>query len=303
MIRFAFLFIVFPLVSYSQDVVRSGGVAQVRLEDRHSLNETKEMALELAKINAIEKAFGSYVEQDSDVDIENGNPNFKIIGNTRVRGEWLKTLESNFMENTRRVKRRKRKNMDEMWITCEVEGLIREIRKPEVVLEMQPRNCVSDLCRTYDFKNGESFYLTFRTPVDGYLSIYMLQEDEKAYCIFPYQAMKGVYKNAVPVKSDHEYLLFSSHEELTEHEGFSNLLVDELFMHTDREKEFIEMYAVFSTEEYIRPLLDSGLSQINESDFEVPESLNQSDFVFWLQENRIHDPEFLYKRMIITIRK
>ena len=79
--------------AFGQKVVDASGEAQVRIESDMSKEEAMELAKQQAMINAIDNAFGSYVEQDSDMMIEEGKANFKIIGHTLVKGDWLKTLK------------------------------------------------------------------------------------------------------------------------------------------------------------------------------------------------------------------
>ncbi len=291
--------IIAGLSGKAQEPVRVKGTAQVRVEDHMSKDEAMEEAKHLAMINAIENKFGSYIEQDSDVDIENGKTDFKIIGHTRVRGDWLKTTNEKYREDHKRDRGRKKKNRD-TWITCDITGLVREIRHPETILEFTPLNCRDALCRTYDFKDGESMYLMFRTPREGYLTIFAVQDNNMAYRLLPYQTMPKPYQQALPVEAGKAYLFFSDEKQYDYFPGFSYLMADELKMTTDKYKEYLDLYVIFSTNRYHKPLL----KEPDESgDLIVPRSLTREGFEEWLLDNRIYDPSLIYKRITLTIQK
>ncbi len=301
MFRFTLItfFVIHASLVSSQEIVKAKGNAEMRMEDHLSLDATKEEVKRLAMINAIEKEFGVYVEQDSDVDIENGKTDFKILGHTRVRGDWIRTTKIKFEEEKRRIRGSKKKDM-EVWIYCSIEGWIREIKSPQTALDITPLNCPDQACRTYDFKEGEPMYLSFQTKNNGYLSVFAVQDDGMAYRILPYQSMPEIYNNAVPVHADRSYTFFSNEEEHDYFEGFPYLLTDELIMFASGPREYIKLYIVFSAHEYDGPFLKEVQ---NKEDYSMPVSLTEEGFNEWLTENRMYDPEFLYKRITLTVFK
>lgn len=303
MFRYVIIEVIFMLFFSSvsaQEVIKAEGFAQIRVEDFMSKEEAREQAREQAMINAIESAFGAYVEKDADIDIEDGKARFKIIGHTWVRGDWLKTISEKFDEGKRKIRGRQDKE-DEVWISCRIAGKIREINYPETALEFTPLNCPDLVCRTYDFKDGEPFYLFFRTPVDGFLSIYITDELKRVYRLLPYQKMPEEYVNAVPVFADDPYLFFLSEDGQDYFPGFSSMMTDEIIMNTSQQQEFLNLFVVFSTSDFNKPLLD-GEEEIERS-YVMPKSLNLEKFNDWLADNRIKDPAFLYKRVTLTIKK
>ncbi|MBS0000660.1 MAG: hypothetical protein KFF73_16890 [Cyclobacteriaceae bacterium] len=287
-----------PLIA--QEVISAVGFAQIRLEDHMSKEEAREEARQQAIINAIESAFGAYVEKDADVDIEDGKTSFKIIGHTRVRGDWLKTISEKYGEDKRKIRGRTGKE-PEIWISCRVEGRIREIGQPETALEFIPLNCPDLICRTYDFKDGEPFYLSFRTSADGFLSIFLMDVTDMVYRLLPYQKMPVEFINAVPVKADNPYLFFLNQEGYDYFPGFSYMMIDEIIMSAGQVREFLDLYIVFSTSDFVKPMLDS--EEEIETNTLMPKSLDYEKFEEWLGDNRIHDPEFLYKRVTLIINK
>lgn len=284
----------------AQEIIKAEGFAQIRVEDHMSKEATREKVRELAMINAIESVFGAYVEKDADIDIDNGQARFKIIGHTLVRGDWLKTISEKFDEEKRKVRGRQGTG-HEVWISCRITGKIREIDHVETALEFTPLNCPDLVCRTYDFKDGEPFYLSFRTPVDGFLSIFITDESQMVYRLLPYQKMPLEYLNAVPVMADNPYLFFLNEEAHEYFPGFSYMMTDEIIMNTSQMQEFLDLFVIFSTSDYNKPLL-KGEEEVERS-FVTPKSLDLKKFEEWLADNRINDPAFFYKRVTLTIKK
>jgi hypothetical protein len=300
MIRNVIILLIIACNAFSQKVMETSGEAQVRIESDMSKEEAMEMARQQAMINAIDNAFGSYVEQDSDMFIESGKSDFKIIGHTLVKGDWLKTIKEKFKEESKVVKGSRGKET-EIWISCKLNGMVREITKPQINLSFEPRNCLTELCRTYSFISGAPMYLSFTSPVDGYLSIYIVEDNQIAYRLLPYQEMPEKYLHAIPVKADMEYMFFASDESYNYFENFSYLMIDEIYLETSKEKEFLDLYVIFSSEKYRKPLLKTS-EKITDS-YILPKKLEKIEFMEWLQDSRVYDSEFQYNRITLTVSK
>ncbi len=300
MLRNVIILLFIACGAFGQKVVDTSGEAQVRIESDMSKEDAKELARQQAMINAIDNAFGSYVEQDSDMMIEEGKANFKIIGHTLVKGDWLKTLKEQYKEESRIVKGESGKET-EIWIKCKIKGMVREIVKPQINLSFEPRSCLTDLCRTYSFNSGSPMYLRISSPVDGYLSIYIVEDDHMAYRLLPYQEMPEQYLHAIPVKADQEYMFFANGESFDYFEDFSYLMVDEIYLETAMDKEFIDLYVIFSTERYKKPLLKA--SENIADVYVLPKMLEEGDFMEWLQDSRVYGSEFQYNRITLTVSK
>jgi hypothetical protein len=296
------VFVVLVLTSlnfaHAQQVRKASGRAQFRLEDHMSKEDLKEKLRHQAIINAIEREYGTYVTQESFVDVDDGSMQFRIFGKTTVRGEWLKTTSEHFKEELRKVKGDK-KTKHELWMVAKIEGLVRELSQPDIDFSFFTTNCKKAVCQTGIFENGQPIYFHFKTPVDGFLSIYMVEND-KAYRLLPYQNMPVKYKNAVPVLADKNYVFFSSSSAHDYFPDFSRYLIDELVMVTESEEEFVELFLVFSTEEFDKPVLSK--TEIEESSgYEIPRSLEASSLTNWLEDNRIHSENFYYRNLNLKI--
>ena len=289
----------FSAETAAQKKFTSKGEAQIRIENNMSKDAARAKARELAIVNAIENVLGTYVEQETNIDISQGQANFKIIGNNRVKGEWLETDKEEFNEESR-VSEKKGNKEYELWMTCQISGTVREIVKPKLDFQTESLSCPKSNCRTTNFSSGEQLFVYFRTPSRGNLSIYAVQDDQTVYRLLPYQEMDVPYEDAVPVKADQEYIFFSKQPSHNYFTDFSLGKVDEMVLETMKDKEFMQLYVVFSTEKFSKPILNSG--KVVEQGL-LPKSLSQSRFEEWIQNNRIYNPEFNYEVVNLTINK
>ncbi len=289
--------------STSLPIRQASGTALFRLEEDMSMDDLKEKLRTQAIINAIEREYGTYVTQESFVDIDDGNTQFRIFGKTTIRGEWLKTTGEDFKEEMRKIKDGRR-NRHELWMSLKIDGKVRELSQPDVQFNFFTSSCNKDVCKTSFFENGESMYFHFNSPVNGYLSIYTVEaealgiNDKEAFRLLPYKNMPAKFINAVPVIADKNYIFFDPNAENDLFENFSNYLIDEMIMLTEKGEEFVELYVVFSTEEFTKPSLvnlDSGLK------YETPKSLQASSLTNWLENNRMNNPDFYYRQVKLKI--
>ncbi len=286
-------------------VRQASGTALFRLEEDMSKDDLKDKLRHYAIINAVEREYGTYVTQESFVDIDDGSTQFRIFGKTTIRGEWLKTTQEDFKEEMRKTKDGRR-NRHELWMSLKIEGKVRELSQPDIEFNYFTSNCRKEACKTSFFENGESMYFHFNTPVNGYLSIYVIENEEaslagrRAFRVLPYQNMPVKYSNSVPVMTDNDYVFFSPYGENDYFDDFSRHLIDELIMLTEKEVEYVNLCLVFSTEEFTKPSLvnpehDPGIR------YETPKSLKASTLTNWLESNRINNVNFYYKQLKLKI--
>lgn len=300
--QFAFILFIISFSSLecvnAQNVRNASGMAQFRLEEDMSKDELKDKLRHHAIINAIEREYGTYVTQESFVDVDDGNTQFRIFGKTVIRGEWLKTTNEDFKEEIRKTKVGKR-NRHELWMSLKIAGKVRELTQPEIEFNYFTSNCRTEICKTGVFENGDPLYFHFNTPVDGFLSIYVVENDE-AFRLLPYQNMPVKYKNAIPVVADQDYVFFSPYGENDYFDDFSRHLIDELIMLTNKEEEYVSLYLVFSTEEFTKPsLMDPEINP--EDNYDTPKSLKSEILTSWLESNRINNMNFYYKQLKLKI--
>ncbi len=281
---------------FGQKIRNASGEATFRLEEHMSKDELRDKLRKQAIIKAIENTYGSTVMQKTEIQIQDGHTRFNIDGSTLVRGEWLKTTKEKYSEELREVKTSNGNRM-EVWINCKIEGKVREVISSPVVIDFSSGNCPDKKCGTSVFKNGESMYLFFKTPVDGYLSVFVV-ENEQAFRILPYQQMSSVYAHAVPVAENKDYVFFSNYRSHDYFPDFSYYLADELLMFTDKNEENLKLYVIFSTETFHTALLDEEKGTEG-----IPKSLSLDSFTDWLENNRMFNTGFDYQATTLRIVK
>lgn len=270
------LLITVNLMLNAQKIVNTSGSAQVRMEGNMTENATYEQAENLAKINAIESAFGTYTEQQMDMTIKDGMTSYNIIGTTKVKGDWIKTTDIRFKEDFKKEKT-DFGYTNTKYVTCLIKGKVRK-SLPKATIEYEILNHPDLLSRTHSFYHEEQLYVYFKSPVKGFLSIF-LEDDEAVYRLLPYMNMSDNYQSGVPIKSDTDYLFFSPVDN-----PFPGNPVDEprlLTLKTDIEYNFI--YIVFSEDEYVKPMLDNSILVENRI---IPKQLSIKKFQQWLANNR-----------------
>ncbi len=302
--KYRFLFFVLSILisfnTYPQKTFNTKGSGQVKLENNMSREKAQKEAKAQAIVKAIENVLGTYVEQETKIDIEDGYTKFKIIANTKVRGEWLKTDKETYSENSIVSKNPNGKgNITELWITCNIKGIVREIIKPKLAFEAVTLNCPQIVCRTTRFYNNEQFYLNFKVPSSGYLSVYII-ELETVYRLLPYAEMDDNYIDAVQVKADKDYIFFSQSPDHDYFIDFPSHRIDELEMTTELDIEYVQIYVVFSTEPFTKPILREGVLLQSGS---LPKSLSKSQFEKWITTNRIYNTAFNYEIVNLEITK
>ncbi len=295
---FTFLLVLIHSFLFCQNInkVKVTGSYEIRIETNMTKEDTREKARELAMINAIENEFGTYVGQDADIMLENGKMSYNIIGTTKVRGEWIRTIECKFDEANRKIEGQYGDEY-ETWITCNIKGIAKRA-KPKANIEFQTLNCPDSKCRTTNFFSGESLYLHFKSPENGFLNIF-LSDGTTVFRLLPYDYMTDNYLKAVYVTGDKEYLFFSE-----DNQYFDSEIVDDYELFTLKDKEFNSLYIVFAEDVYAKPMLDNSqvITEYKEN-YRLPKSLDHENFIDWLSDNRAVMDSFQVRKIKISISK
>lgn len=270
----SFAFLISPI--HAQKIRKAEGQAQVRVERNMTREEAQQKAVELAKINAIENEFGTYVEQQATLTVESGTSDFYIVGSTKVKGIWVRETDRKFMEDYREEKG-EYGNEKILWITCTIRGEVKQAT-PRPAIEYQIRNCEFPVCRTNTFQSGEQLYLWFKSPVDGYLSVF-IDDGNMVYRLLPYSTM--VNANTFMVTGDEGYLFFYKEANTGLQSGEKP---DEIELYTLQKKENNKLVLVFSTNPFFKPGLNRETMGAN--NYLTPRSLGKTKFEEWLSDYR-----------------
>ncbi|MBX3101517.1 MAG: hypothetical protein KF690_03315 [Bacteroidetes bacterium] len=303
---------------------RVSGAAELILKGEPSpaaINEAKKEVRQLAMIDALEKTYGAVVYRSNSTTVTNESAGsrartfsrFNMIANTYVKGDWVRTLNETYTEEEvyydpkgRVSKKAKRKGRTEYIVRCSISGLARELKSPPVRFEAQPLYCATNSdCITHDFHTGDQLYLRFRSPADGWLSLW-LDDQEYAYCLMPYLQMPRDQASGMRVEAGKEYLLFSPD---ARHYPFTQpgIPIDEMVLHTGSQQVISErIFVVFSPEPYNKPLLEASRQVTNRMDsalrgFQFPRKIVSEDFQEWLSLNQAMRESFQVMVLDISI--
>jgi len=268
----------------------SKGTAQIRVEENVTKEDARRKVEQMAIIDAITNAFGQYVEQESILTVQSGKSRFNIIGTTKVKGEWVETIDKSFEEDSRDEKGQFG-TVKTLWITCNIKGRVKEAT-PKANIEYQTLSYPNMNSRSTTINSGEKFFLYFRSPVNGFLSVF-LDDGNKISRLLPYNSMSSF--NAVNVEADREYIFFSFKPE---HEYFKNLIPDAVYLSTSNESEINTVHIIFSEEKYFKP----GLEKIEKmEDMYIPQWLSRKDFETWLADNKTVLEDFIDAQISVEI--
>ena len=283
---FTFIFLLSLLIVslQAQETIKTTGSAQIELLRTESRNNIEIQVKELATIDALERAFGKVIVQGNATFIENiqtgakveTNSVFNTIANTSVGGKVEKELSCNFSEvKGYKIVEGQKEEITE--IKCEITLLASKLTTPPAEFDVFTASCTNPGCRSDFFKNNGDFYVFFRSPISGYLCIF-LDDGSEAFRLLPYRGMRDAFESAAPVKADQQYVLFS--KELNKL-PLQNDLVDEYKLTTTKPQELNRIFVIFCEEPIRKPsLTNTSMEQL------LPFSMPSEEFQKWIQKNR-----------------
>lgn len=251
-----------------------------------SIDEATRKAFEMAKREVIAEKFGTRISiNNSTTTSTHGNTQFTSIAQSEVKGDWIETTEEKVLSCI--VKER------HIYVTVLVKGKIRENTRPSIDFTAVP------LCNGTDhtkfesdrFKDGNDVYLYFRSPVDGYVAVYLLDvAGDEVFCMLPYRNSNG---EAVKVQKDKDYVFFSK-KEVSEAE---KAMVDEYTLSTEAPVQTNVMCVLFSTEPFAKADL-----RPNEK-YGSLKTCTLKEFERWRNKELGKNSSLNYKQIDLTIEK
>lgn len=278
-----FLF-TFTTAAFSQKTQKVTASYTYYAPENVTLEEAKRTALDRAKTSAIADAFGTLVTQSNSTIMTNQNgqtdSRFLSLGGSEVKGEWIET--------TKEPEYNIRYEGDMLIVSVTVSGRIREITSAGIdIIAKVLRNGTEEKFESNEFKNGDDMYLYFKSPVDGYLVVYLLDETtQEVYCLLPYKAFgEGAYR----IEHDKQYILFSA-----KHEDNNPSIVDEYTLTCSRDVELNDIYVIFSPDVFAK-------ANANDSEELLPRQLSYDAFQKWVAKlrNKDNNAQLKVKQIII----
>ena len=244
-----------------------------------SLDEAKEKALVGAKNEAMGKEFGWAVSEDTKMrDVETDDEShsyFNTYASSEVKGIWLETIGKPKFEV----------QMDEatggLKVHVVVKGLARERVSTNIELETKLLRNVNDKSESLSFVSEENFFLYFKSPENGFLTVYLMDETGDAFCLLPYGNQKSGH---MPIKADQVYTFFSEQMATDDCKPF----VDEYFFFAEKPVEEHKLYILFSPERLTKASDKRGRF-LDKANLQMPREVKAQDFHEWLSKQKQMD--------------
>lgn len=249
-----------------------------------TLEEAKRKALDQAKIQALAEEFGTMVSEGTETrgKIHNGQSEYDFfsIGSSEVKGEWIETIGEPEYDI--------RYEDGQLVVTCKVKGKAREIVSAAIDFKAKVLcNGTEDKFENSRFKNNDDLFLSFQSPVKGFLAVYLEGGDGQVSCLLPYRGQKeGIY----PIEANRRYLFFDPKSAPANEKA----IVDEYYLTCGGSTEYNQIYIIFSPNQFTKASDDN----VHEN---LPRQLSLEDFMKWLAKCRKHDVEMNLKKVGITV--
>lgn len=244
------------------------------IPDNVSPDEARLIAIQRAQAQAIADEFGSVVTQSSSIMIETSdevtNTDYLSIGGSELKGEWIETVDGPEFEYIT--------DGDNLALRVTISGIIREIEGTKVPFDVKVlKNGISKAHESDVFKNGDDMYISFNSPSSGYIAVYLIDAENQAYCLLPYQRQENGFFS---VKANHRYVFFNPDYVY----GIEKDYVDEIVTETKQIKERNRILTIFSPNKFFKA---SDVQTKND----VPRNLSYAEFQKWLSNLKRHDVE------------
>ncbi len=244
---------------------------------------SKRKALEGARLDAISKEFGTIVTQDimqaDRVGSDGETSKFFSLSATEVKGEWI-------ADEGNPVYVVSLDSEDNLVVNCRISGTAKAITNESVDFEaLALRNGNTKGNASSEYKSGDNLLLSVTAPVDGEISVFLLDEAGEVTLMLPYG--QDINQETL-IKKGYDYVFFDE----TKNEG-SFGEVDSFILGADSQIEFNKLYVVFSPKKYSLPLartVDDGRRVLKEE-----------EFTKWLVKNRRNDPKMAVKQINLKI--
>lgn len=290
-VAFIFTFAIFMYAS-AQEVKSVHAIIEYELSDSETKAQARITAIKRARQKAIEEEFGLVVAQTNFTNINDGDLHFRSIGISDLAGEWLGDTKDpviNFVTQG-----------DRIVIKAEVWGKARRIVSEEIELDVHVlRKDPSKENATRVFQDNDLYYLTFKSPIDGYLAVYMMDDSLNYQRILPYMNSS---LRSYQVEGNKDYI---SHYK-GELPGYANFEessdIAHMVLAPGKDKEECQFYVIFSPNNFLDPDDTKGATSYkHRKGLSLPPSVEYSQMQEWLRKNRLHDKSMQVVKIPITI--
>lgn len=289
-VLFSFVFLLVSITSFAGDVKHIRITYDYISEDpSESPDQAERNAIVCAKKKALEEHFGldvvgmtsmfqaERVEKDDIAYSES----FLSLNESSVRGEWIETIEEKILEKS---------YVNGYWqVRVYVEGSAKSHSADKPQIQYAFINNLHDRENRKVYYDGDNIFLRFSAPVSGALCVYLVDEEQNAYCLLPYQSSTIGYQ---PVKANTNYIFFDKKE---------NPQAYEYTLNTPYGTEQNALYVIFSPNTFVKAA-DQQAGK-NWRDEQLPRELRYEDLMKWLVKNQTRDENMVVRREVISIKK
>ena len=258
-----------------------------------TMNQAKQEAIRKAQNQAIDSVFNSALSSMVSTVVSNRNGQSDVsthaINEEIVRGIWLGNLSEPKISDPIQQDGRQ-------WLEVTVKGKARKLTNAGVDFEAltlfyKPEKEL----KKETYKNGDDFFLYFKSPTDGYLNVFIFDiVSNTVACLLPYQ---GSGLGSYPIIHDEEYYFFSP-EKARPGDGEVNEVV--MTCSENNQEEMNEVYVVFSPEYFSKGNSTIEQKKLSET-LVVPPAMEYMDFNKWLIKNQGKDEKMQVLRINLRI--
>lgn len=245
------------------------------IEHFSSIPDAEKQATEMAITAALEKKYGRTLDTRNYTEVKSvggvQSTNFYNSGTSQINGKMISMVRC---ETRPELDGR----MIKVWVKVEITA---KARNEDVPITWRVQKYATDQAGTDKFVNNDPFFLYFHSPEEGYLAIYLEDENGQTYNLLPY----GDESNAVHVNRKQKYLFFcddrkffESHKEYARPANFK--LVQPLCLTSPQSEVRNRVYVLFSPEKFTCKTTGS------EGNISV---LSSSDFRDWMGQMNVKD--------------
>ena len=256
-------------------------------------NETPEQAeqaaIQMAQQKALEEHFGLDVVGITSTMQRNRQEGLQVsstsdvfsLRETSVRGEWIETTSQKVLNKIFE------KGFWHVKIYIAGRARNHSTEKPEIHYTFI--NNAHDKQNRDQYYVGDDIFLRFTSPISGALCVYLVDAEQNAYCLLPYQSSTIGYQK---IDANQEYLFFSTSTDPN---------ADEYTLNTMQSSEQNALYVIFSPNTFTKAA-DQQAGK-NWRDEQLPRFLSYEDLMKWLARNQTRDENMVVRREVVTIRK
>ncbi len=245
-----------------------------------TLKEAKQKCIELAKANAIASEFGEFVNMGTiDVFMDSsdmGSTSFNIGStSTQSRALWLGDTRNP------QVSVAYRDNL--LTFTAEVWGEAREILTNATDVKWKIAHLAGkQKIETTTFHSGEQIYVNFQSVSNGYVAIYLVENNENTYCMLPAATDTDGRQD---VRAGREYEFFDK-----EADRKATLLK----LTTKQAQEYNQLVLIYSPNPFTKSVdTVTGPNKLSK--------LSTRDFSKWLLKCQRNDPDMVVEQHFLKI--